>query len=50
MASREAEIRQIAGQLDDLLDELNAAVAELAGILAPPDDPADEKNERLAPL
>lgn len=50
MASREAEIRAIAGQLDDLLDELNAAVAELAGILAPPEDPSDEKNERLAEL
>lgn len=51
MASREAEIRRIASQLDELLDELNAAVADLAGILAPPDDdPSDELNERLAEL
>jgi hypothetical protein len=50
MASREAEIRHLAGQLDDLLDDLNAAVAELAGILAPPGDPSDEQNERLAEL
>lgn len=49
VASREAEIRRVAVQLDDLLDELNASVAELTAILAAPDDPSDERSERLAP-
>jgi hypothetical protein len=48
VASREAEIRRVAGELDHLLDELGASVTALNAILIRPEPPGGSaENERL---
>ena len=47
MASREAEIRAVVSQLDEILAALSGNVAELSGILTSPPADGEAANERL---
>lgn len=48
MRNREAEIKTVASRLDDLLDQLAAAVEALNAIMPPP-EPSDEPEPPQEP-